>query len=186
MGLVTFQFPHLNCKIEVSQLYLNFTVVSDFTITFPPGLKIDFFLSFRFRWFHALLYSINTHLIMMNVLWWPLFTRSFLMINSKRYCPFLREMLSLYFRAGKWKLVLTFPSMKNFFKPLIYWGQIPSPAHLLLCRHQKVRCVSYDCIVHTKHLFCWPITVWYFINVFHDAISTTSLLREQEAFGETP
>ena len=123
--------------------------------TFPPGLKIDFFfLIFRFRWFHALLYSINTHLVMMNVLWWPLFTRSFLTINSKMYCPFLREILSLYFRAGKWKLVLTFSSMKNFFKPIIYWNRIPSPAaHLLLCRHQKVRCVSYDCLIHTKHFF---------------------------------
>ena len=49
MGLVTFQFPHLNCKIEVSQLYLNFIVVSDFTITFPPGLKIDFFSQLPFQ-----------------------------------------------------------------------------------------------------------------------------------------
>ena len=38
--------------------------------------------------------------------------------NDER--PFLREILSLYFRAGKWKLVLTFSSMKNVFKPIIY------------------------------------------------------------------
>lgn len=40
-------------------------------------------------------------------------------------------------------------------------------------------------IRHTCFDFNQPITVWYFINVFHDANSATSLLRKGEVFGKT-
>ena len=55
---------------------------------------------------------------MMDVWWRPLFARSFLRINYVKYCPFLRDVLSLCFRAGKWKVMLTFSSMWNFVRLL--------------------------------------------------------------------